>query len=76
MLTFSRLSSHHSAYKASDVREGDLLRGRTYSLGFRHAVGSDFYLALEGEMTRYERDGLRLSDRDETQANVNLGVRF
>jgi predicted porin len=66
----------YSAYKASDERALDLLRGRTYSFGFTHSVGSDFYLMLEGEMTIYTRDGVRLADRDQARANARLGLRF
>ncbi len=66
----------YSAYKASDERTLELVRGRTYSFGFTHSVGSDFYLALEGEMTTYTRDGIRLADRDQARANARLGLRF
>jgi hypothetical protein len=66
----------YSAYKASDERALDLVRGRTFSFGLTHAVGSSFYLQLEGEMTTYTRDGIRLAERDQARANARLGLRF
>jgi hypothetical protein len=69
-------SRFYSAYKASDERALDLVRGRTYSFGLTHAVGNSFYLQLEGEMTTYTRDGIRLAERDQTRANARLGLRF
>jgi hypothetical protein len=66
----------YSAYKASDERTLELLHGRTYSFGFTHSVGGDFYLALEGEMTTYTCDGVRLAERDQARANARLGLRF
>jgi hypothetical protein len=75
-LRFSPNSSLTSAYQASDERAGNSLQGRTYSFGFHHAVGSRFYLKLEGELTTYEQDGVALAGREDTRANLGLGLKF
>lgn len=75
-LRFSPHSSLTSAYQSSDEWAGGSLQGRTYSFGFQHAVGSRFYLKLEGEMTTYEQDGASVAEREDTRANLGLGLRF
>jgi hypothetical protein len=75
-LNVSSHSALYSTYQASDEWTGGSLQGRSYSFGFRHAVGSQFYLKLEGELTTYEQDGIALADREETRANLGLGLKF
>jgi hypothetical protein len=72
----SRGSSLYSAYATTDERHATLLHGETVRFGFTHAMSANFHLQLEGEMTRYEEDGLRIASRDETRANLRLGLRF
>jgi hypothetical protein len=75
-LNFSGRSALYTAYLATDEQTASDIEGRTYRLGFRHAVGSHFYLKLEGEHTTYAADGVRLSEREDTRANLGLGLRF
>jgi hypothetical protein len=69
-------SSLYSAYITSEEHQATSLHGETMRFGFTHAMSANFHLQLEGEMTRYEQDGLRLAERDETRANLRLGLRF
>lgn len=75
-LKFSPYTDFYSAFRASDEQAAIDAQARTYRLGFRHSVGSQFYLKLEGEHTTYEQNGVRLSDREDTRANFGLGLRF
>ena len=48
----------------------------TYSLGYRHAVGSDFSLSFAGYYIQRLRDRMALPGEDEYKAEGNLGFKF
>lgn len=48
----------------------------TYSLGYKHDMGSRFTFSLTGYLTQYERDQALLDDQTEYMAETKLGVRF
>lgn len=49
---------------------------RTYSLGYRHSIGSDFSLALTGNYTQYLQDKAVQPDKTEVSTEVSLGAKF
>ena len=49
---------------------------RTYSLGYRHSIGSDFSLSLTGNYTQYLQDKSVQPDKSEVTTEVSLGVKF
>ena len=49
---------------------------RTYSLGYRHSVGSDFSLSLTGNYTQYLLNKMLQPDKTEVSAEASLGVKF
>ena len=49
---------------------------RTYSLGYRHSMGSDFSLSLTGNYTQYLLNKMLQPDKTEVSAEASLGARF
>lgn len=60
----------------SRMTTGSELATRTYSLGYKHAIGSDFNLSLTGYYTQYLQDRMAMPEQSEYKAEANLGVRF
>lgn len=65
-----------TGYKIGRFLDGSELASRTYSLGYRHSIGSDFSLALTGYYTQWLQDQMRLPDRTEYSAEASLGMKF
>lgn len=49
---------------------------RTYLLGYRHSIGSDFSLALTGSYTQYLQDKMVQPEKAEVSTEVSLGAKF
>lgn len=49
---------------------------RTYSLGYRHSIGSDFSLSLTGNYTQYLQDKAVQPEKSEVTTEVSLGAKF
>lgn len=49
---------------------------RTYLLGYRHSIGSDFNLSFTGFYTQYLQNKMVQPDKTEISAEASLGARF
>ncbi|MCE5199883.1 MAG: hypothetical protein ABFD54_04045 [Armatimonadota bacterium] len=65
-----------TGFKLARLLNGSELAIRTYSLGYDHAVGSDFKLSLTGYYTQYLENQAIQPDKTEYKAEANLGVSF
>lgn len=65
-----------TGYKVGRMLNGSELSSQTYSLGYQHAVGSDFSLTLRGYYTRWLQDQMMLPEKTQYSAEASLGVKF
>jgi len=75
-MPFFRAGTLTTGYKVNRLLDGSRFATRIYSLGYRHAVGSDFSLSLTGHYTERMQDSAILKDKSEYSAEASLGVRF
>lgn len=65
-----------SGYNIARQLDGSQLATRTYSLGYKHAVGSDFTLSLNGYLTQYMQNKIMQPDKNEVSAEASFGIKF
>lgn len=75
-MPFFRAGRISTGYKVARAVGLSTLETRTYSLGYKRAIGSDFSLALTGYYTEYFRDKIGMPDKNEINAEASLGYRF
>lgn len=65
-----------TGYKVSRLLDGSDCSSRSYLLGYRHALGSDFSLLLSGCYTQHLQNSMLLPEETEVSATASLGMRF
>ena len=73
---FSRHGQITSGYKIARLLDGSQSVCRTYSLGLRHAIGSDFSLSLTGNYVQFLQNQAIQPDKTEYSAEGSLGLKF
>ena len=63
-------------YKVARLLDASQLAIKTYSLGYRHAIGSDFSLSLTGYYTQYLQNQMLQPEKNEYNAEASLGIKF
>lgn len=65
-----------TGYKIARTLDGSDYSENTYSLGYKHSIGSDFSLALTGYYTYYMQDQALLPENTEYKSELSLGLKF
>ena len=65
-----------TGYKIARMLDSTQLASKTYSLGYKHGIGSDFNLSLTGYYTQYLQNQMMQPEKTEINAEASLGVKF
>ena len=65
-----------TGYKIARMLDSTQLASKTYSLGYRHAIGSNFNLSLVGCYTQFLQNQMMQPEKTEYNAEASLGVKF